>query len=112
MIKEFGKYEAINAEVAVTMGYTRGEGLNSETVYDTLEEIKKNEHMVKKAKFHIKETEDTKVEKIDLFQDKIRDKIHMDLEEKEGVDCYELASLMYSKFQESIAEIMESLEKN
>jgi len=79
------EYKAINAEVTVTMGYNKNESLNKETVKETINEIIANEGLISKAEISMRETDDSNVEVIDLFADKMHDFIFVKLDKRESL---------------------------
>jgi len=77
------KFKGVTAEIIVTMGDNRQGSLDNETVSEVLEEAKKKgASALSKAIVSIKETDDSKVEVIDLFQDNISDYIYVVLEKR------------------------------
>lgn len=105
----FKRYGAVNAEVTVSMGYNRGESLHLETVRETISEIIQNKTMVTKAEVSIKETDDTSVEVIDLFADKLHDFIFVTLEKRMSLASEYVENYMVARYDESKGNIVNSL---
>lgn len=100
-------YSAINAEVTITMGYTKNESLNKETVKDTIDDIYNNKHIINKAEISLKENDDTNVEIIDLFEDKMHDFIFFTLERRESLGTEYVAARMAVTYNNRKGEIIE-----
>lgn len=103
------EYKAINAEVTVTMGYNKNESLNKETVKETINEIIANEGLISKAEISMRETDDSNVEVIDLFADKMHDFIFVTLDKRESLASEYVASYMIEKYNESKGKLLEAL---
>lgn len=103
------EYEAINAEITVTMGYSKNESLHKETVRETINEVIANKGIISKAEISVKETDDSNVEVIDLFADKMHDFIFVILDKRESLASEYVASHMIEKYDESKGELVETL---
>ena len=109
MIKTFCKYDAVNAEIVISMGNTRKDTLSRETVYDTLQEVYKNKNIISKAELTQKDTDDTNVEVIDLFEDKLHDFIYFHLDRKQTLSCEYVSEEMKNKYNDKKGEVIKSL---
>jgi len=103
------EYEAVNAEITITMGYNKNDSLDINTVHETINDINRNRGVVVKAEVGIKENEDTNVEVIDLFSDKMHDFIFVYLEKRESLASEYVAAQMTNRYIESRGTIMEAL---
>ncbi|WP_408956189.1 DUF6731 family protein [Natroniella sp. ANB-PHB2] len=111
MVKNFGGFEAVNVEINLTMGHNFKRGLNKNHIHNTLAVAEANEDVVKKTVVGMKESEDTNVEHLDLFEEKIHDIIPMKLERKESIDFKELSVFMYNKYENRVDEILENMQR-
>lgn len=75
-------FNGVNAEIVISMGDERKASLSNETVSETLKDIQKNKGLLSKAVISIKETDDSKVEVIDLFEENLCDYINVVLEKR------------------------------
>lgn len=95
IIKGFGEYEGINAQVIITVGNNRNSTLEEETVRDTLLDIENNPDLFSKAEIVKKEDDDAKVELVDLFEHKAHDFGSFRMEKKESLNHYRVAEEMW-----------------
>lgn len=102
-------YEAINAEISITVGRKQGKSLNRATVTDTIETITENKHMITKAEIGFKDTDDTSVEILDLFEDKMQDSVYVSTEQKKGVDIRDLSCKMIERYFDSQSKVNQAL---
>jgi len=105
LINCFGKYNPINAEITINLGYVKGETLHRQTVHDTIDDILDNKDIVTKAELGKKDTDDTKVEVIDLFEDKMHDFTYIPLEKKRSLTHEDVAFRMYEIYRDKKEEI-------
>lgn len=103
------KYQAVNAEITISMAYNHGESLDKETVRETIADIVKNKSIISKAEVSVKETDDTSVEVIDLFADKMHDFIFVPLEKRTSLASEFVESYMIERYEESKGNIFESI---
>ncbi len=103
------RYRAINAELTLTMGYEKGESLDNATVRETINEVMANQGIVSKAEIGFKKEEDTLVEVMDLFEEKMHDFIFVNLERRESIASEYMADRMMERYLESRGSIIESL---
>lgn len=96
MIKSFDDYEGVNAQVSITMGNVRKESLDRKTITDTLDDIEKNPEYFSKAEVAKKDTEDSRVELIDLFTHKAHDFGNFRMERRETLNHYTIAKEMWT----------------
>ncbi len=103
------KYKAVNAEITVSMAHNQGDALDTETVRETIKDIVGNKNMVSKAEVSVKYMEDTKVEVIDLFEDKLHDFIFVPLEKRVSLASEFVESYMIARYNESKGNIINSI---
>lgn len=111
LVKNFGRYDAVNAEVIITVGRTKDTTLNRETVHETIKEIYENKDIITKAELVKKDNEDSNVEVIDLFDHKIHDYLYFVLEERQSLGCENVAYRMYERYIERCGEIINCIRK-
>lgn len=109
IIKEFGKFDAINAEITVTMGRSKGASLYKDTVHESINEVFKHKDIVKRAELGKKDLDDTNVEMIDLFDHHIHDFLYFTLKEREGLGHEYVADRMFEKYKEKRGEVLDCL---
>lgn len=105
IINSFGQYNAVQGEVTVNLGHTRGESLTPETVRDSINEIIENRGIITKAELSKKDADDTKVEVIDLFEDKMHDIAYITIEKKRSLEHNDVAFKMYDLYRERKQQI-------
>lgn len=106
MIDTFGVYNAINAQIIITVGRSSGSTLHSETVHESFNDIYKNKGLISKAEVSAKETDDTKVEVIDLFEDKAHSFGFFKLESKQTLGYELVAAKMSEIYAEKVGELL------
>jgi len=110
IVNQIGKFDAVNAEVTITLGYERGISLNKEAVNDTITELTNNEDLIKKAEISKKDTDDTRVETLDLFEHKLHDYIYIALESKQSLNYFILKPEMIVTYNDRKSEVNKCLE--
>lgn len=110
-IKSFGEYDAISAEVIITVGRTKKNSLNRETVQETIKEIYENKDIITRAELSKKDTDDTNVEVIDLFDHKLHDYLYFTLEERKPLGHEYVADRMSEKYNEKKGYILNCMRK-
>lgn len=104
--KSFGSFDAVNAEVIITVGRTKDTTLNRETIHESIKEIYENKDIISRAELAKKDDEDSHVEIIDLFDHKIHDYLYFTLEERQSLGCENVAYRMYERYIERNGEII------
>lgn len=95
IIGSFGEYDGVNAQIVITVGNSKDGTLNDETVEDTLIDIQENRELFSKAEIAKRDTEDTRVEFIDLFEHKAHDIATFRMEKRESLNHYAVAREMW-----------------
>lgn len=108
-ISSFNKYEAITAEVTVTMGRKKNRTLKPDTVVDSISDVIANKRYISKAELSVKMDEDATVEIVDLFEDKIHKIIWVTLERRESLISEYLFDRMIEEHTEMKPELLASL---
>lgn len=106
LIKAFGTFDAVTAEVTISVGRTRDATLNRDTVHESIKEIYAHKDIISRAELAKKDDEDTSVEIIDLFDHKIHDYLYFTLELRQSLGCENVAYRMYEKYKERRGELM------
>jgi len=106
LIDAFSCYNAVNAEITVTVGRTR-ESLHPETVYDTLDELGQNRDHLTKVELAAVGIDDTRVETIDLLEDKLNDIASFRLEDREVLTNSRIADKMSDLYRNRRYEILD-----
>lgn len=111
MVEMFGKYNALTAEIVISVGYAKKASLCRETVHEVLKEIQENKELFKKAQVVIKKSEDEPIEIIDLFEDKLHDYLEFYLEARQSLACRYVWDGMLTKYKERRPEILNLLRR-
>lgn len=106
IIESFGKYNGVTGEITINVWPAREGNLHRETIHETLNDIKENRDIFKKALISIKKEEDEPVEIIDLFEDKLYDYLTFSLEARQSLACEYVQEEMVRKYLERRAEIL------
>ncbi len=104
-----GAYSGITAEIKISIGNKKGESLDRETVVDTINQLTNNRDIVSKVEIGMREDEDSKVEVVDLFSDKVHDYIFANLPIRTSLASEYIAELMFDKYNERRAELINTL---
>lgn len=105
VIRSLSHYDAFTGEISVSLGYNQGKTLQRETILDTIGDILNNRDIINKAELSKKEDDDTKVEVVDLFDDKIHDYEYISLERKQSLSHEILIPIMINKYLDRRGEI-------
>lgn len=108
-ISTFGEYGAITAEVTVSMSNTKKTSLNPETVRDTINEVYRSPKRIRKASVGLKVDEDSTVEDVDLFDDKVHTHIWFTMERRQSMISEFLFDQMKAEHVECIPMVLASL---
>lgn len=104
-IKEYG---AVNAEITLTLGYSRDKSLSPETVIDTISDLTDTNDLrglVSKAEVAIKE-DDTAVEIIDLFEDRAQSYTFFDVPRRTTLSHYAIFEEMVKIYEDNKVRIL------
>lgn len=104
--KQFG---AVNAEIIFTMGMNRQSSLDPRTVTDSIEDVISHQGLVAKAEVGIK-NEDTKVEIIDLFEERAQSGTFFDVPRRSTLAHESIFEAMVEIYNENRARILRYLE--
>lgn len=96
IVESFNEYEGVNAQVIITMGNAKGYSLRRETVEDTLIDIQENKEFFSNAEIAKKDSDDARVELIDLFEHKAHDFATFRMEKRESLSHYAIAKEMWA----------------
>lgn len=96
IINSFDDYKGVNAQVTITMGNNRKDSLDEQTITDTLSDIEVNPEYFSKAEIAKKDTEDSRVELIDLFTHKAHDFGNFRMEKRETLNHFTIAKEMWA----------------
>ncbi|OME08021.1 hypothetical protein BSK64_06185 [Paenibacillus odorifer] len=98
LISSVRNYEGANVQVTITVGTSRTDSLNDETINDTLIDIEQNPDLFTRAELVIKEEDDSRIELIDLFEHKAHDFGNFRMERRETLSHYAIAAEMYTLY--------------
>lgn len=104
------KYSAVNAEITITVGNSKNDCLDNETVSETIEEIMENKDIIKRAEIGVK-YDNEPVETLDLFSNMVHDFITFKLNKKESLSSEYTASEMSETFNNRKGILMDILRK-
>lgn len=101
-------FNGASAEIIISMSKDdRTNSLSAETVYETLEDIERNPRIITKAVASIKETDDTRVEVVDLFDELMHDYVTVVLESRMSLASEYVENEMLDVFNRRKGEIYE-----
>ena len=83
----------------------------ADTVSETLEDIERNRPIITKAIASIKDTDDTRVEVIDLFDELMHDYVTVVLEQRTSLASAYVENRMLEAFDNRRGEIYEMVER-
>jgi len=107
IVDAFSDFEGVNIEVSVSMGHSK-EGLNNDTVAETIYDLEKNPGLASSAGIKIKDGKEP-VEILDLLDDKISDSIPIFYETRRTLSSEYVENLMYEQYRAKRAIILDSL---
>lgn len=111
LVESTREYGADYATLEVSVGYDKNGILNRETVKSTVSDIWNNKDIVSGAKINLKDTPDSEVETLDLFEEKLHDYMTLSLENKESVMSERMRVLMTEQYKESKGKIIAAIRK-
>lgn len=100
IVDAFGAYEAVGAEITINLGHLRGDSLHRETVHDTINDIVENRDLITKAELSEKKDDDTSVEIIDLFDEKLHDYAWIPVQKRKPMAHSDIAFAMTEKYRD------------
>lgn len=106
----FTKYQGVSGEITITMGHTRGDSLHKETIRDSIDDIRDNQDLIVKAEVGFKESDDTAVEVLDLFSDRIHSFIYVTLEKRESLSDEMMSTSMLKQYNVMRPKLLEVIE--
>lgn len=98
IIKEFGQYDGVSAEITVSLGRRKGT-LRQEPVKASIRDVIANKKNVSKATLSIK-SDNEPVEVLDLFDDQVYDEAFFSLEKRRSLTHNDVAYRMYELYEE------------
>lgn len=105
-------FNGYNAEIIISMNNNdRTNSLCADTVSETLEDIERNRPIITKAIASIKDTDDTRVEVIDLFDELMHDYVTVVLEQRTSLASAYVENRMLEAFDNRRGEIYEMVER-
>lgn len=112
IVEAFGEYQGITAEITISIGQGKKNNLKSETVVETIADIKNNKSFFKKAQLTLKESEDDKVEILDLIEEKLHDYIIFQLPTRQSLACEYVFQEMINRYRERRYDIIRILQRD
>lgn len=108
IVAGIGEYKAVGAEITITLGRTAG-SLHPQTVINTIDDVYANKDMITKAEL-VKKTDDTSVEYIDLFDDKMHTYATVTVDRKRTISHDDIVPKLREVYDETKrAEIKSSI---
>lgn len=108
-VESFGEAGAVNAQIVISVGRAKNNTLEKETVKDIINDIYLNKDIITKAELAKKNTEDSRVELIDLFEHKLHDYINFVIEERQSLGAEVVWERMSERYNEKKGEIISQL---
>ncbi|CAM3489062.1 hypothetical protein FTE24_006405 [Saccharibacillus sp. WB 17] len=98
IVDSFGSLNGVNAQITITMGMKKEENLNEEEVGRILNDIEENPELFSGAEITVKESDEGKVELIDLLNNVAHDYATFRMEARTTLNHYAIAEAMYLKY--------------
>ncbi|WAH38629.1 DUF6731 family protein [Alicyclobacillus dauci] len=113
LVDAFRDYAPVNAEVTLTMGRSRNSSLSSETINEVIDEVLKDREGsgIVKAEIGLKESDDSAVEVIDLFEERAQSSVYFDVPKRKSLEHAVVAKAMVKLYNDSRKRIIGYLSK-
>lgn len=98
IVDSFGALNSVNAQITITMGTKKEENLNEKEVGLILSDIEENPELFSGAEVAVKESDEGKVELIDLLNNLAHDYATFRMEARTTLNHYSIAEAMYIKY--------------
>jgi hypothetical protein len=108
-IKNFKVFDAKTAIITMSLGHSKTGSLDSQTIRETIDEIRENIGIISDAEISIKNSETDPVDTIDLFSMKSHDFISIKMEKLETIPFNSMAEKILIKYNKSKKILIESL---
>jgi hypothetical protein len=95
VIDSYGEFNAINAQVILTVGQGKEPQLDRDSVVAAIDDIESNPTLFAKAEIAVKDFDDGPVEVLDLFESKAHDYTTFALEVRASLNHYNVAEAMW-----------------
>ncbi|SHF23907.1 DUF6731 family protein [Caloramator proteoclasticus] len=109
IIDKFKDFDAIIGEINIGIGRNNKKRLDNSKIIDTIKELIIYRNNITKAQVAFKETDDGKVELIDLFEHKAHDYIIFSLQERQSIGFEYIIDKMKERYIERRAKLVENL---
>ncbi|MDO3680654.1 DUF6731 family protein [Paenibacillus ehimensis] len=96
IISSYNEYRGLNAQVIITVGNVKSSSLDNKTINDTLDDLEENPQFFSKAEITKRDSDDARVEILDLFAHKAHDFGTFRMEKRETLSHYAIAEEMWS----------------
>lgn len=96
VVESYGEFEAINAQITITVGQGKEPQLDRDTIVAAIDDIKSNPELFAKAEIAVKDYDDAPVEVFDLFESKAHDFATFSLESRESLNHYNVTEAMWN----------------
>lgn len=104
-------YNANRISLSISIGYEKDAYLDKKIAKDTISDLIENKDIVAGAEVSFRETIDSNVEVLDLFEAKLHDIIRLNLERRETVASEYMENVMTTKYIESKGKIIAALDR-
>lgn len=109
IIDKFKDFDAITGEITIGIGRNNKKRLDNNKIIETIEELTMIRDKISKAQIALKETDDSKVELIDLFDQRAHDYIIFSLEERQSIGFEYIVDKMKERYIERKLKLVENL---
>lgn len=96
VIKTYGEYDGVNAQVTITVGNGKENQLDEDIVRTTINDIEDNKDLFTKAEISARDNDESPVEVIDLFDGLAHDFATFRLETRGSLNHYSVADAMHT----------------
>lgn len=96
IVSSYGEFEAINAQIILTVGQGKEGQLDKDSMISAIEDIQENQSLFTKAEIAVKNYDDAPVEVFDLFESQAHDFATFALETRATLNHYNIAETMWN----------------
>jgi hypothetical protein len=108
-LSSFDGFDAKTATISMSLGHLKKGSLDSDTIRDTIDQIRENEGLISDAELNYKNSEIEPVDTIDLFSMKSHDFISVKFEKLETIPFDSMADQIHIKYNRSKNILIDSL---
>lgn len=106
LLNGFGRYKGYTAKIKISVGYNRGQSLDTGSVEDLLIDAYTNQDIVEGGTVKFREEGKPNIESVDIFNDAISDEMQIEVANNSGsADFYAMEAKMLVAYKERVDEL-------